>query len=112
MPYKDAEKVKEVKREWARRTKVNNPWPRREVVWRQQGIDFDRHRFLQMYADQVGHCAICQDEITLSASADHDHETGKVRGLLCAFCNHMLGFAKDSAAILAKGACYLNGNNH
>lgn len=39
---------------------------------------------------------------------DHDHETGKVRGLLCNSCNVMLGHSKDDVAILQKGIEYLN----
>jgi hypothetical protein len=38
---------------------------------------------------------------------DHDHSTGKFRGVLCRDCNWMLGKAKDSSSILRKGAEYL-----
>ena len=38
---------------------------------------------------------------------DHDHITGKVRGYLCRFCNHMIGNAKDNPRVLRKGAQYL-----
>lgn len=39
--------------------------------------------------------------------ADHDHETGIFRSLLCATCNLMLGYAKDNAEILASAIEYL-----
>ena len=39
---------------------------------------------------------------------DHDHETGKVRGLLCANCNHALGKVKDSKLLLKGLIDYLN----
>lgn len=43
-------------------------------------------------AIQMGQCAICKrvspDSNTLCV--DHDHMTGKVRGLLCVLCNHAM----------------------
>lgn len=64
----------------------------------------------QMLADQDYKCAICQrpagyDGIELAV--DHDHETGEVRGLLCAKCNPMIGYADDSPSILEAAIAYL-----
>ena len=41
-------------------------------------------------------------------SVDHDHQTGKVRGLLCGRCNLLLGHSKDDVTLLQKGIDYLN----
>lgn len=38
---------------------------------------------------------------------DHDHETGKIRGLLCHACNRTLGFVKDRPDVLRALADYL-----
>jgi hypothetical protein len=38
---------------------------------------------------------------------DHDHNTGRVRDLVCQWCNFMLGHAKDDPNRLRKGADYL-----
>ena len=38
---------------------------------------------------------------------DHDHVTGKIRGLLCSNCNLALGNAKDDIKILAAMIQYL-----
>ena len=38
---------------------------------------------------------------------DHDHETGKVRGVLCQGCNVSLGHFKDDPALLEKAIVYL-----
>ena len=43
-----------------------------------------------MFEKQDGKCAICkrhQSELSKKLSVDHDHKTGKVRGLLCSHCN-------------------------
>lgn len=40
-------------------------------------------------------------------SVDHDHQTGKIRGLLCNNCNRAIGLLKDSSDILYKAAKYI-----
>lgn len=38
-------------------------------------------------------CAVCKkhySEFKSSLAVDHSHKTGKVRGLLCYYCNHRL----------------------
>jgi len=40
-------------------------------------------------------------------SFDHDHRTGKLRGLLCDDCNHGIGKFKDDVALLRKVIAYL-----
>lgn len=41
------------------------------------------------------------------ACVDHDHLTGKIRGLLCHRCNRALGLLKDDAKVLRQLADYL-----
>lgn len=67
-----------------------------------------------MLADQDGVCAICHEPETLirrgtvcSLTIDHDHMTGKVRGLLCNNCNRALGLFNDNQKILRSAAEYL-----
>lgn len=43
-------------------------------------------------------------------SVDHDHSTGRVRGLICCDCNKMLGFAGDNPTLLLRAIQYLKGN--
>lgn len=58
-------------------------------------------------------CAICgngRPSVSGKRSSflvDHDHVTGKNRGLLCHNCNVSLGLMKDSPVILRKAAEYL-----
>lgn len=56
-------------------------------------------------------CAICntpQSNFKQQLAVDHDHQTGKVRGLLCGNCNNGLGRFKDDIEILKKAINYLN----
>jgi hypothetical protein len=64
-----------------------------------------------MLAAQGGACAICGEPgktwADRNLNVDHDHETNKVRGLLCGRCNCMLGYARDRTDVLERGAAYL-----
>jgi hypothetical protein len=44
-----------------------------------------------MLSKQNYKCGICSIEINISSHADHDHDTGKARGILCSSCNTLLG---------------------
>jgi hypothetical protein len=57
-------------------------------------------------------CDICEVELTNDRTLtgrciDHDHDTDKVRGVLCKNCNTGLGMFKDSALVLTKAIKYL-----
>lgn len=60
---------------------------------------------------QKGFCAICSTQEPGGKNnkfhIDHDHKTGKVRGLLCHNCNRGLGFFKDSSFLLSKASSYI-----
>lgn len=45
-------------------------------------------KFNDMVKEQNGKCLICNEEKRLCI--DHDHKTGKVRGLICHRCNTLL----------------------
>ena len=68
----------------------------------------------QMFKNQNGVCAICgKSESVINIyglprlSIDHNHKTGKVRGLLCNNCNAVLGFSRESVLILQSTINYL-----
>lgn len=63
--------------------------------------DFDN-----MLRDQNDRCKICREE-DIMFHVDHDHKTGKVRGLLCSNCNTGLGLFRDNVAYLENAINYL-----
>lgn len=62
-------------------------------------------QFNSLIKKQNKACAICLRETFLCV--DHDHNTGKVRGLLCADCNRGLGMFRDQASLLLDAADYI-----
>jgi hypothetical protein len=72
-------------------------------------------QFDQLFENQEGLCGICsrlmqkRGDRPFVACVDHDHVTGKVRGLLCGFCNVGLGHFKDSPTILRNAVGYVGG---
>lgn len=64
--------------------------------------------FLALLSTQEGACAVCQRVVgDEKLVIDHDHRTGKVRGLLCSPCNTALGFFRDDPATMDRAAAYL-----
>lgn len=63
---------------------------------------------------QAGACAICHEPFGARTPAvDHDHETGRLRGLLCGRCNSAIAMLRGSAAIAARVVdCLQNAQLH
>jgi hypothetical protein len=83
---------------------------RRAARWRQRnpgakyglrGNDFEN-----MKQQQNGCCLICGRQ-PKRFCVDHDHVTGKIRGLLCFRCNTGLGAFADSIKGLLAAVAYL-----
>ncbi len=68
---------------------------------------------ISMHNSQNKKCKICgniYEDISKHGGLyiDHCHTTGKVRGLLCAKCNQLLGACRDNVVILQSAVDYLN----
>lgn len=70
---------------------------------------------------QGGVCAIChcaepmrhgKTGRAFELAVDHDHQTGKVRGLLCQACNTGIGKFEDSVNLLLSAVTYLESHRH
>jgi hypothetical protein len=70
--------------------------------------DMPLSEFQERLASQNNNCAICSKQITgRDIHRDHDHDTGKWRGLLCNNCNRGLGHFQDDPRLLMAAAEYL-----
>jgi hypothetical protein len=80
-------------REWCIKTKYNL-----------SKIDYNN-----MLKNQKNKCLLCLIPFkNITPSVDHCHKSGKVRGLLCRFCNLGLGAFKDNSQILKRASKYVN----
>lgn len=112
-PAKFKYRTPEGKREYDRSLKEADPHRNKHYnLLKAHGITLDDYK--NMVQEQNGVCAICKNPETvaiggkmLSLSVDHDHETGKVRGLLCTKCNRGLGMFCDDLSNLESATTYL-----
>jgi hypothetical protein len=122
MPYKNPtpeqkEKMRMWSRNWMRRNKERHHARRQIPAIRQRELRMQRLRKFKLtwasvqalYEAQHGCCAICAQVFAdaFSGHIDHNHETGKVRGLLCNNCNTGLGMFGESLTSLAQAITYL-----
>lgn len=106
---KNKEKIRENQRKYYRNDKKKYRENRIKNLF---GITLKDYN--EMLKKQNGRCAICGTKKVgrnqynnRSLGIDHDHKTGKIRGLLCNNCNTTLGFLKDNPLILIKAVKYL-----
>lgn len=73
------------------------------------GITIDEYE--EKLLEQCGNCAICNrpsSDYKRRLHVDHNHITGKIRGLLCVKCNNGLGCFGEEVSILNNAIKYLN----
>jgi len=97
-----------------------------EAAWRHKRKAFLKRRYGitpeeydRLWTDQQGKCANPSCEVTAEMvmvdyrqglQVDHDHVTGRIRGLLCSGCNRALGLIADDAKRLQGLIAYLGLN--
>ena len=74
----------------------------RDLVWR-YGITLEEYK---KYPQECNICGSKEEGRGFHMNVDHDHKTGKVRGLLCNSCNRGLGLLGEDN--LEKAILYLN----
>ena len=77
---------------------------------RAHGETITRTFYDAMLQAQGGGCFICgrppREDISLHV--DHDHSTGRVRGILCFCCNNALADFQEDPELLKKAASYVS----
>ncbi|WP_338146796.1 endonuclease VII domain-containing protein [Streptomyces boncukensis] len=58
---------------------------------------------------QFGICPICLRPDPVHV--DHDHQTGRVRGVLCFTCNAAIGHLRDDPGVMRRAIGYVEGNS-
>jgi hypothetical protein len=105
---KNKEKIHEYNRKTSEHRKIQD----RTRALKSFGLTAEDYDIL--FNKQEGKCAICgkhQSELKPALCIDHNHQTNKVRGLLCGKCNRGLGYLNDSIDLLQLAINYLKINN-
>jgi hypothetical protein len=81
-------------------------YARNYMLGRNYGITAEEYDVL--LEAQNGRCALCRDvPSNRRLHVDHNHITGKIRGLLCHKCNIALGMFRDNPRVIAQALVYL-----
>lgn len=68
----------------------------------------------ELIINQDYKCAICLKNLLKEESkrvhVDHCHDTGKIRGILCHYCNAGIGHFEDDLNLLQRAVIYLENN--
>lgn len=84
-------------KDWRKKNKDKIKIQRRNALLKHRyGITLDDYN--KLLEKQNNCCALCKrhkDEFTRSMHVDHDHNTGKIRGILCGHCNSKLGWHEN-----------------
>lgn len=103
-------KVAKTKAAWYEKNKERDKLHKRNSGLRiRHGITVEEQ--LKLIATQGGKCLGCFTELLnlpiKQVHVDHDHATGRIRGILCHHCNLALGLLKDSKTTMLNLISYL-----
>lgn len=87
--------------------------PTLEAFARLRAYGMSQPEFDEMFNAQGGLCLLCDVPISMGTGRgglhhDHNHSTGKMRGLLCGYCNRRLGVLEFDLVWLARAQAYIN----
>lgn len=106
--YRENDYVKKAESERAKKYRMKNKKKLlNQRYLKNYGITADEKMDL---LEQQNHCCkICGSKVDMiSGHIDHNHKTGKVRGILCKECNTAIGLFKDSLNNFKRAIKYLS----
>lgn len=98
------EQARAYSRERARKARQTPGYTRAKHLRHLYKLDVAQYSALLDRQDNA--CAICRQPFTGTPHVDHDHPTGRVRGLLCERCNKGIGYLNDDPTLLISAAEY------
>ena len=81
---------------------------RQLISHRRRLYGLTEEEYSNMILSQNNICAICNKSSHKTLHIDHNHITGKVRGLLCSNCNMAIGLLQDDIESLTRAIEYLS----
>lgn len=100
------EEINKKNKEWFHK---NPEKSRNQKLLYTYGITLEQRNLL--IKNQDNKCKICLEDLNVldskSIHVDHNHITGRVRGILCKKCNSMIGLSKEKEYILNNAIKYL-----
>lgn len=116
---KRSERIKKRAAEWAKnnpeKAKINRNKYRAKNLesikeksshqHRERTYGITKEDYEHMLNAQNGVCAICKKDSKLWV--DHNHLTGKIRGLLCPSCNTFIGYIETYSELIDKAKKYI-----
>ena len=101
MNYINTDKQKEYQQQYFQKNKI-------KIYSQRNGWIITLNEYNEMLKQAKNKCSLCdKDNGNRKLFIDHNHNTGKVRGLLCNKCNSALGMFNDDAELLKKASDYV-----
>lgn len=101
-------KYREKRLRYARERQKSNPERHRDIRLRCKYPGMTVKRYEKMLEAQDGVCLLCKKpKIKNRLCIDHSHKTGEIRGLLCNYCNFLVGCVENYPILIQKIFGYL-----
>lgn len=117
---RNREHVRDMGRGNMRKSRADNPSRTKEALRRyrlKRDYGLTPEQYLALIESHDRKCAVCKRAVVPvpapvraeGACIDHDHKTGRIRGILCHACNRAIGMLRDDVNILKSAVAYLGG---